>query len=99
MSAGQRVEVQRHRRDEGLTLASLHLGDVALVEHDCTHHLDVEVAAFRALASRPRAPSRKALENELVERLAVLEALLEFGRLAASSASESASNSGSIDAM
>src|SRR6185369_5396103 len=36
------VEIQRLHRDEGLALARLHLGDVALVEDDAAHELDVE---------------------------------------------------------
>ena len=43
-AAGERVEDRRPRRDEGLALAGLHLGDPALVEHDAAHELDVVVA-------------------------------------------------------
>ena len=45
--AGQRVEVGRQRRDQGLALTGLHLGDVAEVQRRATHDLDVEVAHGR----------------------------------------------------
>src|SRR3712207_7537123 len=38
--ARERVQVERHRRDERLSLARLHLGDVALVKDDRAHDLD-----------------------------------------------------------
>ena len=72
--AGERVQVERQRRDERLALAGLHLGDVALVEDDPAHQLDVEEALpDRALARL--ADGGEGLEEELVERLAVLEPL------------------------
>jgi hypothetical protein len=40
----ERVEIQRHGRDERLSLAGLHLGDVPFVEDDSAHELDVERA-------------------------------------------------------
>ena len=79
-AAGERVQVERLRGDERLALAGLHLGDVALVEDDPAHQLDVEEAD----ADRPLerlANERERLEQELVERLAVLDALPELGRL------------------
>ena len=49
--AGQGVEVGRQRRDEGLALTGLHLGDLALMQRRAAHELDVEVTfAHRALA-------------------------------------------------
>jgi hypothetical protein len=42
--AGQGVQDGGQRRDEGLALAGLHLGDLALVEDDAADELDVEVA-------------------------------------------------------
>src|SRR5262245_41912876 len=76
------VEVERLHGDEGLALARLHLCDVALVEDDAAHQLDVEEA------DADRAPERLAdggvrVEEEVLERLAVLEPLLELGGLAA----------------
>src|SRR6266511_1439356 len=76
----ERVQVERLDRDEGLALTGLHLGDVAFVERDPAHQLHVEEAdADRALERL--ADGRVALEEELLERLAVLEPLLELGGL------------------
>ena len=77
--AGERVEVHGHRGDERLALAGLHLGDVALVQHDAAQHLDVE----RAHVERPPgalARDREGLVQEVVQQLAVGVALLELGR-------------------
>ena len=77
--AGERVEVRRQRRDQGLALTGLHLGDVAEVQCGATHDLDVEVA----LAEHPLgrlADGRERLRHDVVERLALLEALLELAR-------------------
>ena len=75
----ERVQVER-LDGERLSFARLHLGDVALVKGDAAHQLDVEEP------DADRAPERLAdggerLEEELLERLAVLEALLELRRL------------------
>ena len=43
-AAGEGVQVGRQRGDQRLALARLHLGDLALVEHNAAHDLDVEVA-------------------------------------------------------
>ena len=54
------------RRDEGLALAGLHLGDLALVEDDAADELDVEVAH----AERPLhrlAGHREDLGQDVVE--------------------------------
>jgi hypothetical protein len=78
--AGERVQVERHGCDERLSLARLHLGDVALVEDDRAHHLDVEVAlAERTL--RRLADSCVRLEEQILQRLAIVETLAELGRL------------------
>ena len=81
-AAGEAVQVERLDGDERLPLARLHLGDVALVEDDPAHELDVEEAdADRALERL--AHGRVRLEDQLLERLAVLEPLLELGGLSA----------------
>ena len=74
------VQVERHRGDEGLALTGLHLGDIALVEHDRTHHLDVEVAHPEAALGR-LAHGGEGLEGQLIERFAVLEPLPELDGL------------------
>src|SRR5207253_5654816 len=69
-------------RDERLALAGLHLGDVALVQDDPAHQLHVEDALF-GLALARLAHRGERLEQELLERLAVLEPLPELGGLLA----------------
>ena len=81
-AAGEPVQVERLHGDERLALAGLHLGDVALVQDDPAHQLDVEEPD----ADRPLerlADGCVRLEDQLLERLAVLESLLELGGLAA----------------
>ena len=80
--AGQGVEVERRARDEGLALTGLHLRDVALVEGDAAHQLDVEQALPRLALTR-LADGCEGLVEDLVERLAVLDALPELGALRA----------------
>ena len=76
----ERVQVQRRRGDERLALTGLHLGDVALVEDDAAHHLDVEHPLLRLPPARlPHGGER--LEQQLVERLSVREPLPELDRL------------------
>ena len=74
---GERVEVEGGRGDERLALAGLHLGDVALVEDDAAHHLDVEHPLLRFAPAR-LAHGGEGLEEQLVERLAVLQALAKL---------------------
>ena len=67
--AGERVEIDRQRRDEGLAFAGLHLGDAALVQHHAADELDVEMAlAERALGRL--AHGREGLDQDVVEALA-----------------------------
>ena len=71
------VEVGRQRRDQGLALAGLHLGDVAEVERRATHDLHVEVA----LAEHPAgglAHGGERLGHQVVEALALGQPLLEL---------------------
>ena len=60
---GERVQVQRLRGDERLPLAGLHLGDVALVEDDPAHQLDVEQALVRGRAWRASRTAAKASKS------------------------------------
>ncbi len=79
--AGQRVQIDREGRDQGLALTGLHLGDVALVQEDAAHQLDVECPQpKRALAGL--AAIGEGLGQQVVEALAICEALLQFVRLA-----------------
>jgi hypothetical protein len=80
--AGEGVEVRRQRRDEGLALAGLHLGDVALVQGRPTHDLHVEVALAEGPLGR-LADRGERLRQQVVEALAVGQPLLEDIRLVA----------------
>ena len=77
----QRVEVGRQRRHEGLTFTCLHLGYPALMEHDTTYHLNVEM--LHAQTSPCTFPAYgECLRQYIVQRLSVLlDALFEFRSL------------------
>ena len=74
--ARQGVEVGRERRDEGLALTGLHLGDVAEVQGGPTHDLHVEVSLAEGALAR-LADGGERLRQEHVEGLALVEALAE----------------------
>ena len=74
--AAERVEVRRQRRDEGLALTGLHLGDVALVQRRTTHHLHVEVALAEGPLGR-LADRGERLGHQVVEALTVGQPLPE----------------------
>ena len=93
--AGERVEVGGQGRDKGLAFASGHLRDAALVHRDAADELDVvgdlhpgPLAAHQVEGRSLEATAgvlgcREGLHQQVVDRLAVLKALLELGRLAA----------------
>jgi hypothetical protein len=64
--AGERVEIRRQRRHQGLAFAGLHLGDLAVVEHHAADQLHVEVAHAQRTLGR-LAHHRKSLREQLVE--------------------------------
>ncbi len=70
--AGQCVEVRGKRRNEGLTLTGLHLGDVAEVQCRPTHDLDV-IVALTQCAARGLADCGEGLREQIVEGLTSLE--------------------------
>ncbi len=76
--AGQRVEIDRERRDQRLAFAGLHLGDVALMQHHAADQLDVEMALAEGALGR-LAHGRKRRNQEVVECLAFRELLPELG--------------------
>jgi hypothetical protein len=80
-AVGQGIQVGGHRRGQGLALAGLHLGDVALVQGGGPHHLDVEVALPDRSASS-LAHAREGLRQEVVQGLALLQPPSELGGLA-----------------
>ena len=76
--AGQRVQVDRAGRDKGFALTRLHLGDHAAVQHHAADKLDVEVTHIE------HAPARfthhaEGFGEQVIERLTVVDALLEVG--------------------
>ena len=76
-AAGERVEIDRQRRDQRLAFAGLHLGDPAFVQHHAADQLDVEMAlAERALAGL--AHGGEGRNQNVVERRAFGELLFEF---------------------
>ena len=67
--AGQRVQIDRQRGDQGLALAGLHLGDAAAVEHHPADELHVEVPHPQHALARLAADGER-LGEEIVQRLA-----------------------------
>ncbi len=76
--AGERIEIDRKRRDQGLAFAGLHLGDVALMQHYAADQLHVEMALAKRALGR-LADGGKGGNQDVVQRLAVGELLAEFG--------------------
>jgi hypothetical protein len=74
------VQVGGQRRDERLAFARLHLGDGALVQDVAADELDVEVPHVEH-AAPGFAHHREGFRQEIVERLALGDALPELGRL------------------
>ena len=75
-AAGQGVEIDRQRRDQGLAFAGLHLGDLAFMQHHAADELDVEVAlAERALAGLAYGGERR--HQDVVQRRPFGQLLLE----------------------
>ncbi len=93
--AGQCVQVRREGGDEGLALTGAHLGDVAEVQGRATHDLDVVVALAEG-PLRGLTDGGEGLRQQVVERLAIGEALLYSSVRARSSASVRSTKSSSI---
>ena len=75
--AGERVQVNREGRDQGLAFAGLHLGDHAAVQHDPAHQLHVEMALAEG-ALGGFAHRRKRVGQDVVELGAVGQLPLEL---------------------
>ena len=80
--AGQRVQVHRQRRHQGLTLTSLHFGDPPEVQGHATHQLDV-VVTLTEDAGRRLAHHREGFEQHVIEVFAFGQATAEFVGLGA----------------
>ena len=72
----ERVQVQRERRDEGLPLTGLHLGDVSLVQRHAAEELHVEVPLAER-APRRLAHGGKRVRQDVVDGLALRQTLAE----------------------
>ena len=98
-AAGERIEIDRQRRDQRLAFAGLHLGDPAFVQDHAADQLHVEMAlAERALGGF--AHGGEGRHQNVVERLAFGELLLERRRCAPSARRrDSAASSGSSALM
>ena len=75
--AGERVEVGRQHTRQGLSLAGLHLGDVAEVQCRTAHHLNVEVPLLQDPPGR-LAGHGEGLGQQLIELLPVGHPLAEL---------------------
>ena len=74
---GERIEIDRQRRDQRLAFAGLHLGDAAFMQHHAADKLDVEMPlAERALAGL--ADGGESRHQKVVNGGACGELLLEF---------------------
>ena len=76
--AGERVEIDRKRRNQRLAFAGLHLGDVAFMQHHAADQLDVEMALPERALGR-LAHGGEGRNQDVVQRLAVGELVAEFG--------------------
>ena len=74
------VEIDCKCRDERLSFARLHLGDLAAMESDAADQLNI-VMALPEGSDRRLADGRKGLGKEVVELLTICEALTEQVRL------------------
>ncbi len=57
----QSVQIDRKRRDQGLSFAGLHFGDLALVQHHAADQLHIEVPHVQDAAASLRGPRRRLL--------------------------------------
>jgi hypothetical protein len=76
--AGQRVEVNGQGRHQGLALARLHLGDLALVQHHAADHLDIVMPQAEG-PNGGLAHQRERLRQQAVQRFTVGVAFPQFG--------------------
>ena len=89
--AGQRVQVGRQRGHQRLTFAGAHFGNLAVVQHHAADQLHVEMAHVqRALAGF--AHDGECFGQQIVERFALGQTLLELVRLGAQFARRSSAS-------
>ena len=78
--ACQRVQIHGQRRHQRLAFARFHLGDLALVQAHAADELHVEMAHAQN-TTRCLAANREGFRQNIVQRLALGEPLLEFIRM------------------
>ena len=78
--AGERVKVDRGRRDERLAFAGAHLGDRAFMQNEAADHLNVEMTLLER-ALRRLSHGGKSGRHEIVQRLARGELGAKLGGL------------------
>ncbi len=79
--SGQRIQIGRQGRHQGLAFAGAHLGDLAVMQHHAADQLHIEVPHLQgALAAF--AHHGKSFRQDRIQRFALLYALLEFCSLA-----------------
>ena len=80
--AGQGIQVDGQGGDQRLALASLHLGDLAVVQHHAAHQLNVEMPLAQR-APGCLAHRREGFRLQVVQGGATGQPLAEFGSLGA----------------
>ena len=75
--AGQGTQVGGHGGDQGLTFTGLHFRDLALVQGDAAHDLNVE-GTHAQDSPRGLTDRRERLHQDVVQGLALFEAVLEL---------------------
>ena len=79
-ATGQRVQIGRQRRGEGLAFTRLHLGDAVGVQHHAADQLHVEVTHAEHPAGGLTYGGER-FRQQLLKRLALLQALTVLGGL------------------
>ena len=74
--SGQRIQIRRQGRDQRFALAGLHLGDPSLVQNDAADDLDGKML-HPEHTPRSLAADGKRIGQDIVDRLAVVQALLQ----------------------
>ena len=74
--AGERIQINRQRRDQRLTFAGLHFGDFAVVQHDAADQLFVEMPHVDETAPC-FAHRRKRGNHDVVKRRSLRQLFLE----------------------
>ena len=75
--SSQRTQVGRHGRNQRLTFTGFHFRDLALVQGDAAHDLDME-GTHAQDTPRGLTDRRKRLHQDVVQGLALFEAVLEL---------------------